>query len=137
MSYQDESKVPFQDATEMTYQNDAKTYQGDAIVLQPQRGGYSQPEGLNRWSSDLFGCLDDIEVCLCGTFCPCIHCCMLADTMGECFCVPYLPGARAAMRTSLRHRYNIQGTIASDAIVSWCCLQCALCQMARELKSRH
>ncbi|XP_069497025.1 cornifelin-like [Ambystoma mexicanum] len=137
MSYQEDSKIPLQDEMPMSYQNTENGCQGETIVLQPQRKGNNQPEALNSWSTNLFDCLDDIEVCLCGGLCPCIHCCMLADTLGECFCTPYLPGARVAMRTSLRNRFNIKGSIATDALALCCCFQCSLCQMARELKNRH
>lgn len=44
---------------------------------------------------------------LCGTFIPCILACKVAQDSDESCCLPCLPGAMIALRTSIRHRHNI------------------------------
>ncbi|KAG9346601.1 hypothetical protein JZ751_006912 [Albula glossodonta] len=41
------------------------------------------------------------------------------------------------MRSTMRERYNIQGTMCKDCGIVTCCYCCAWCQMARELKRRR
>lgn len=45
---------------------------------------------------------------LCATFVPCILGCKVAQDNGDSCCVPFLPGAMIALRTSIRGRYNIE-----------------------------
>nr|XP_020859581.1 cornifelin homolog [Phascolarctos cinereus] len=70
-----------------------------------------------------------------GALLPCLLACFVADTQGECCCLPYLPGALVAMRTSLRVTQGIQGSIAEDWLVMCCCPVCGLCQMAHQYNS--
>ncbi|XP_072463977.1 uncharacterized protein [Notamacropus eugenii] len=67
-----------------------------------------------------------------GALLPCLLACFVANTQGECCCLPYLPGALVAMRTSLRATQGIQGSIAEDWLVMCCCPICGLCQMAHQ-----
>ncbi|KAM4703040.1 cornifelin homolog B-like [Rhinophrynus dorsalis] len=105
----------------------------------------SQPEAINsfsttsnhkQWSSDVFDCCQDVGICLCGAFVPLILACKVAKDYGECCCLPCLGGAVLAMRTGLRERYQIPGTICDDCVYLTFCGPCTLCQMARELKIR-
>ncbi|XP_017721905.1 PREDICTED: cornifelin, partial [Rhinopithecus bieti] len=74
---------------------------------------------------------------LCGTFAPLCLACRISDDFGECCCAPYLPGGLHSIRTGMRERYHIQGSVGHDWAALTFCLPCALCQMARELKIRE
>nr|XP_032833193.1 cornifelin-like [Petromyzon marinus] len=63
----------------------------------------------------------------------CLNCRMAKD-FGECFCLPILPGSSMALRTAIRERYHIQGSICDDCVMLTFCFCCATCQMAREIK---
>uniref|UniRef100_A0A4W3HR91 Uncharacterized protein n=1 Tax=Callorhinchus milii TaxID=7868 RepID=A0A4W3HR91_CALMI len=71
--------------------------------------------------------------CLCGLFCPFCLGCEIAGAMGECCCC----GTSVAMRTLIRTKYNIQGSICNDHCIHECCLMCSLCQMKREINYQH
>ncbi|XP_061432891.1 cornifelin-like [Lethenteron reissneri] len=87
-----------------------------------------------QWSTGICDCCSDMNVCLCGTFCMlCLHCLMAKD-FGECICLPILPGSSVALRTAIRERYHIQGSICEDCAVHIFCFCCISCQMAREIK---
>ncbi|XP_069506101.1 PLAC8-like protein 1 [Ambystoma mexicanum] len=60
-----------------------------------------------EWSTGLFGICDDKGVC-----------------------------STLALRTGIRERYKIRGTLCEDWTVVFCCWSCAVCQMARELPQR-
>ncbi|XP_075696396.1 cornifelin homolog B-like [Rhinoderma darwinii] len=90
----------------------------------------------SQWTSDVNDCFNDMGVCLCGTFCvPCLAC-RVASDYGECCCLPIVGGAVLALRTGLRERHHIPGTICNDCVCLTFCGPCTLCQMARELKAR-
>uniref|UniRef100_A0A2K6M6X2 Cornifelin n=1 Tax=Rhinopithecus bieti TaxID=61621 RepID=A0A2K6M6X2_RHIBE len=80
---------------------------------------------------------DMVSPCLCGTFAPLCLACRISDDFGECCCAPYLPGGLHSIRTGMRERYHIQGSVGHDWAALTFCLPCALCQMARELKIRE
>ncbi|CAB1334024.1 unnamed protein product [Coregonus sp. 'balchen'] len=44
---------------------------------------------------------------LCAIFLPCILGCKIAQDNGDSCCVPFLPGALIALRTSIRSKYRI------------------------------
>ncbi|KAI5933232.1 Placenta-specific gene 8 protein [Manis javanica] len=71
----------------------------------------------NDWQTGMFGCCDDIGICLCGTFFPLYLSCQIASDMNECC----LCGGSVAMRTMYRTRYGIPGSICSDFL--WLCLR--------------
>ncbi|XP_027868424.1 cornifelin homolog [Xiphophorus couchianus] len=73
---------------------------------------------------------------LCGAFIPCILGCKVAQDNGDSCCLPFLPGAMIALRTSIRSKYNIEGSVCDDWVVMACLPLCGLCQMAREQKMR-
>ncbi|XP_073425975.1 cornifelin homolog B-like [Dendrobates tinctorius] len=119
----------------MTAQQMQMTY---PVTVQPQVVQvytHSTPFA-SRWSSDVMECCKDIGVCLCGTFCPLILACKVASDFGECCCLPMVGGTMLALRTGIRERYHIPGTICNDCVCLTCCAPCTLCQMARELKAR-
>ncbi|KAM5132294.1 cornifelin homolog B-like [Mantella aurantiaca] len=90
----------------------------------------------SSWNSDVFDCFDDCGVCLCGTFFPLCLACKVASDYGECCCLPVLGGAVLAMRTGIRERHRIPGTICNDCVCLTFCGPCTVCQMSRELKVR-
>ena len=96
-----------------------------AIVVQGPRG----------WSTGMLSCFDDCGVCMLG-LCSCLLCCPCiqyhaASSAGECCCVGTC--CPIALRTKIRTKHNIQGSIVDD----WCaltwCYYCAFCQMQREV----
>ncbi|XP_041843053.1 cornifelin homolog [Melanotaenia boesemani] len=97
---------------------------------------YTVSSGLSDWSTDVCDCCDDCGICLCGTFIPCILGCKVAQDSGECCCLPFLPGVSIALRTSIRSKYNISGSVCDDWVIMVCLPACGLCQMAREQKMR-
>ncbi|CAI9580417.1 unnamed protein product [Staurois parvus] len=103
------------------------------VTNQPQAmQGYT----TSQWSTNVMDCFEDMGICLCGTFVPCILACRVATDYGECCCLPLVFGTTLAMRTGIRERYHIPGTICNDWVCVTFCGQCTLCQMARELKAR-
>ncbi|KAM9298937.1 cornifelin homolog [Gastrophryne carolinensis] len=106
------------------------------ISTQPQVMAYTTTS--SEWHSDVMDCCEDMGICLCGAFVPCILACRVSTDYGECCCVPYAaPGALLAMRTGIRERYRIPGSICNDCVCLTFCGVCTLCQMARELKARQ
>ncbi|KAM6910098.1 cornifelin homolog [Xenentodon cancila] len=91
---------------------------------------------LSDWSTNVWDCCDDCGICLCGTFVPCILGCKVAQDNGDSCCLPFLPGAMIALRTSVRSKYNIGGSVCDDWVIMACLPHCGLCQMAREQKMR-
>ncbi|XP_062996045.1 cornifelin homolog isoform X2 [Elgaria multicarinata webbii] len=114
-------------------------YQTEVIIdAQPQPTGTSYTfRSEENWNSDLCDCFSDMGICLCGTFVPCVLACRVAQQANECCCLPYLPGTLIAMRTGVREKYHIQGSILKDWIVMACCPLCGLCQLSRELNQRN
>ncbi|XP_069041349.1 cornifelin homolog isoform X2 [Lepisosteus oculatus] len=113
-------------------------YQTEVINSQPQVTvtSYTVSRTTSDWSSNICDCCGDCGICLCGTFLPCILACQVAQDQGESCCLPFLPGALIALRTSMRDKYSIEGSICDDWVVMMCCSHCGLCQMAREQKLR-
>ncbi|XP_074837348.1 cornifelin [Carettochelys insculpta] len=91
---------------------------------------------MSTWHSGLCDCCADMGICLCGTFVPCVLACQVAQDFGESCCLACLPGALLGLRTGLRERHRIQGSVCDDWLVMSCCGPCGLCQMARELTLR-
>nr|XP_034973248.1 cornifelin-like [Zootoca vivipara] len=110
-------------------------FQPCPVVTQPAAVNRCLPSPYRDWKSGLWDCSSDQTICFCGIFClPCLTCKVGAE-YGECFCVPFLPGALVAMRTGLQEQLRIKGCVCCDWCAFCCCCPCALCQMARELKS--
>uniref|UniRef100_A0A3Q4MUQ2 Cornifelin n=4 Tax=Pseudocrenilabrinae TaxID=318546 RepID=A0A3Q4MUQ2_NEOBR len=113
-------------------------YQTNVINAQPQVTvtQYTVSRGSSEWSTNACDCCEDCGICLCGTFVPCILACQVAQDSDESCCLACLPGALIALRTSIRNRYNIGGSVCDDWLVMACIPACGLCQMAREQKIR-
>ncbi|TNN89235.1 Toll-like receptor 13 [Liparis tanakae] len=71
---------------------------------------------------------------LCATFIPCILGCKVAQDNGDSCCVPFLPGALIALRTSIRSRYNIEGSVCDDWVVMACLPLYPRCSASSTLK---
>ncbi|KAL4657653.1 cornifelin [Arapaima gigas] len=113
-------------------------YQAEVITTQPEMTitSFAVTTQSSDWSSNLCDCCEDCGICLCGTFLPCILGCQVAQDHGETCCLGFLPGAYTALRTSIRAKYNISGSVCDDWLVMTCLPLCGLCQMAREQKMR-
>ncbi|XP_056619426.1 cornifelin homolog [Triplophysa dalaica] len=114
------------------------SYQTEIITSQPQVTvtSFTVSSGSTDWSSGVCDCCDDCGICLCGTFIPCALGCKVAQDHDETCCLPFLPGAMVALRTSIRDKYQINGTLCDDWLIMSCLGPCGLCQMAREQKMR-
>lgn len=115
-------------------------FQSNVINSQPRVSvtQYTVSSGLMDWSSNVCDCCDDCGICkylckqaemnkhcqmnsnvtkclsppgLCATFIPCILGCKVAQDNGDSCCLPFLPGAMIALRTSIRSRYNIEVSV--------------------------
>ncbi|KAK2900187.1 hypothetical protein Q8A73_013316 [Channa argus] len=108
------------------------TNQPRISVVEPRTG---------TWSSGVFDCWDDTEICCLGFWCgPCLAC-KVAEVFGECLCLPLLnvlsggfPLFCVTIRSSMRERYHIKGSIFEDWVLASFCTLCSLCQLAREMK---
>uniref|UniRef100_A0A8C5QI40 Uncharacterized protein n=1 Tax=Leptobrachium leishanense TaxID=445787 RepID=A0A8C5QI40_9ANUR len=77
------------------------------VASQPQATQGYVSRSKSDWHSEVFDCCEDMGICLCGTFIPCILACKVASDYGECCCLPYLGGTVLAMRTGIRERHSI------------------------------
>ncbi|CAF1252769.1 unnamed protein product [Rotaria sordida] len=105
--------------------------------------------GTNDWNESLCGCFDDYSSCCYGFFCtPCLfgsnakkindhNCffmCCLYSILTSCYLcwIPHL-----FQRQLLREKYNLkENPSCGDCLTTLCCGPCAICQEAREIKSR-
>ncbi|XP_030635124.1 cornifelin homolog A-like [Chanos chanos] len=115
------------------------------VTVQPTTINISQRVSPQQWSSGLCDCCDDMGICCCGFWCcPCQMCKTTAD-FGECLCLPlidimfgcFVPPISLSVRSSMRERYNIKGSMCTDCCKVSCCGPCSWCQMARELKKQR
>ncbi|XP_063798706.1 cornifelin homolog B-like isoform X1 [Pseudophryne corroboree] len=108
------------------------------VSMQPQvvQVYTTTTDSKGQWSSNISDFFDDVGICLCGAFVPCFLACKVASDYGECCCLPVVGGALLAMRTGIRERHHIPGTICNDCVCLTFCGPCTLCQMARELKEK-
>ena len=101
------------------------------------------------WSSGLFGCMQDMKICLISCFCPPIQYGMNSDEFNKSGCVvPCLSYLCLDMlggwgwclgysfRGALRNRLMIHGDSCGDLLVHCCCPCCALAQEGREIKAK-
>ncbi|XP_062250816.1 placenta-specific gene 8 protein-like [Platichthys flesus] len=106
---------------------------------------------LREWKTGLFDCFEDASTCCYGFWCcPCLAC-TVSGRFGENSCLPlcdlcspavfglcgiplFVPPVSVSLRSSIRSRYGIKGSICKDIAASCCCLTCSWCQMHREIK---
>ncbi|XP_062306422.1 cornifelin homolog B-like [Osmerus eperlanus] len=105
------------------------------------------------WTSGIWDCFQDMNSCCLGFWClPCAAC-QTSAQFGESTCLPILdflasawialcgmpisvPPVALSLRVAMRHKYEIQGSICDDIVITCCCLACSWCQMAREIKAQ-
>ncbi|XP_053287107.1 placenta-specific gene 8 protein-like [Pleuronectes platessa] len=106
---------------------------------------------LREWKTGLFDCFEDASTCCYGFWCcPCLAC-TVSGRVGENSCLPLcdlcsvavgagcgiyilVPPVAVSLRSSIRSRYGIKGSICDDIAISCFCLTCSWCQMHREIK---
>ncbi|NP_001314834.1 plac8 onzin related protein 6 [Danio rerio] len=116
-----------------------------AVSVQPAMVVATDNVKLNQWSSGVCDCCEDMSICCCGFWCAYCLMCKTSEDFGECLCLPLLEicfggmlhPITLAMRSSMRERYHIRGSIQDDCCAATCCPVCVWCQMARELKVRQ
>lgn len=98
---------------------------------------------MGEWKSGLFGCFDDIKVCLLAYFVPCYVHGKNSEAVGDdcmmCTLVTFVPLANlwfiAKNRQKVREQQGIDGGFGGDCITTWCCGCCSISQVAREVGS--
>ncbi|KAG7514328.1 hypothetical protein JOB18_030811 [Solea senegalensis] len=108
---------------------------------------------LTEWNTGVFDCFESTSTCCYGFWCcPCLAC-SVAGKFGENRCLPlcdicspailtsfgiplFAPPAAIALRSGIRNRYHIKGSMCKDIATSCFCVWCTWCQMHRELKYR-
>ncbi|XP_041039796.1 placenta-specific gene 8 protein-like [Carcharodon carcharias] len=95
----------------------------------------NQPISMEKrdWNTGLCSCCDDVGICCCGLFCTMCLGCQIASNMNECC----LCGISMAMRTLVRTKYHISGTLCNDWCTTMFCLPCSLCQIKREINTQR
>ncbi|XP_076843543.1 plac8 onzin related protein 6 [Brachyhypopomus gauderio] len=116
-------------------------------IVTTQPGAAFSPDSpkTGQWSSSVCDCCEDMGICCFGFWCPCCLMCKTSKEFGECLCLPLLemffgsgiPPVTYALRSSIRERYRIRGSMCDDCCMATCCGICVWCQMARELKYRR
>ncbi|XP_071961048.1 cornifelin-like [Antedon mediterranea] len=88
--------------------------------------------GGNDWSSGLFDCFRDPVSCLGACCCPLCYNCYISDKLGESLCLPCcVPGYLVTLRSVMRTKNNIPGSVMSDCCTTCWCQCCAVTQMSR------
>ncbi|XP_015240459.1 PREDICTED: cornifelin homolog B-like [Cyprinodon variegatus] len=113
------------------------------VVINPPQQVMAM-QNSREWGSGICGCFTDMRDCCLAFWClPCFAC-LTSRAYGEHLCTPLLEcfaymisPITMSMRTSMRERYNIEGSIARDCIFVTFCLPCVWCQMSREIKRRN
>ncbi|XP_047463626.1 cornifelin homolog B-like [Mugil cephalus] len=112
------------------------------VSSQPQSAAVSSDAA--EWASGICDCCQDMKQCCFAFWCfPCFACKTSKD-FDQCLCLPLLDicggcvfPASMSMRTYVRLRYGIKGTLCNDCVCSTFCLPCVWCQMATERKKRE
>jgi len=92
-------------------------------------------------STNLFGCLDDIVVCLIVMFIPCYQGGLNKAKADErewhfCDCCCWAGNVEYYTRQQLRKKYGLSTDEIMDAILLLFCGTCVTCQHANEMKSK-
>ncbi|XP_069009281.1 uncharacterized protein [Embiotoca jacksoni] len=106
---------------------------------------------LTDWDSGIFDCFEEINSCCYGFWCcPCLAC-TVSNRFGENYCLPlcdicspaalaacgiplFVPPAGLSLRSAIRNRHGIKGSLCNDILISCFCGWCNWCQMHRELR---
>ncbi|CAI7790102.1 unnamed protein product [Closterium sp. NIES-54] len=106
---------------------------------------------MGSWTTGCFGCFEDINVCCCSFWCPCVAFGRIAEIVTDgnvdaqeacmiwCFVDACLLAACVysfGFRTKLRAKYNLPGDTIKDFFLDWCCGFCSFSQQYRELQNR-
>ncbi|XP_028260203.1 cornifelin homolog B-like [Parambassis ranga] len=103
------------------------------------------------WDSGLFDCFEDAQTCCYGFWCFPSLTCTVSNRFGENYFLPLFdicslitfapygvplvaPPATIGLRTAMRNKYNIKGSVCKDILASCFCMTCTWCQMHRELR---
>ncbi|CAL1528090.1 unnamed protein product [Lymnaea stagnalis] len=106
----------------------------NTIVVVQQPGPIVIPK--RDWSTSLFGCLEDVPICLAGMCCSLCLSMKVAHDMDECLCLQCcVPSSDLILRVKLRAQENITVFFFNDCMITYCFPQCSLCQLAREAKA--
>ncbi|CAL1530364.1 unnamed protein product [Lymnaea stagnalis] len=93
-----------------------------------------------EWTHELFGCFDNVGICLLAHLVPCYLFGRLASDVGESCLICMLidmfiyPWPHICIRGKVREQRDISGTIISDVVQVLCCSCCALAQEAQEME---
>ena len=96
---------------------------------------------MAEFTHALFGCYDNLNLCILTYFFPCYTVGKTAEAIGEScfFCgLAYAFGwcfVGALIRDKVRQKYNIDGTFSTDLLVHCCCPFCAVIQEYQEVCS--
>ncbi|XP_071960652.1 uncharacterized protein [Antedon mediterranea] len=144
-----QTHVPMQQPSVFSVQHPGVPIQQPSVVVQqpiltqptvaaPGIIVQSSPQYVNsadgNWSSGLFDCCKDPVSCFGAFCCCCLYSCYLSDKLGEFFGLPCcLPGPYfiTALRTKLRTKHNISGSVLSDCLTTSCFPICAMAQLSR------
>ncbi|XP_005999175.2 cornifelin homolog B-like [Latimeria chalumnae] len=105
------------------------------VTAQPTSSAFNRHTGA--WKSGVFDCQQDMSIFLCGALVPCLLGFQVAKDYGESLWSGCFIDCIVAMRTGIRERYKIEGSVCNDCLMTYFCFPCVLCQMARELQSRN
>ncbi|XP_069562901.1 placenta associated 8, tandem duplicate 2 [Brachyistius frenatus] len=97
-----------------------------AVTMQP---GKYQP---SEFQTGVLDCCDDCGTCFYGLCCHMCLGCSIASAMNECC----LCGLGMPIRSVYRTKYNINGSMCKDFMLTWCCPLCSTCQLKRDIDRR-
>ncbi|CAL1540650.1 unnamed protein product [Lymnaea stagnalis] len=98
---------------------------------------------MTQFQHGLFGCFDNIGLCLITYFVPCYTFGKNAEAVGDscllCGLITFVPVvnfvAMIMVRGKIRESRNIEGSLVSDILSIWCCTLCSLVQEAQEVQA--
>lgn len=99
---------------------------------------YSAAATKRDWSTPLSSACSDIcsWIFCAGFFFPWCYVCHVSNQMQEHCCVGCCtPGALIALRTKIRTKENIRGSICHDTVLSTFCYSCSVMQLGREINA--
>ncbi|XP_033115810.1 cornifelin homolog [Anneissia japonica] len=105
------------------------------VLQQPKKNSHTRLEEEGQWKTSLIGCCEDMESFLLSVFCPFCVSCDIANQIGENPCIAIVPGGLLALRTRIRTKKNIKGSLCEDCMVQCCFCQLSIGQMYREVNT--